>query len=119
MSYASIGSMVGGLSASAFVKCFVGDTPVLVGVEEQPYVAVTSTADQDEANSSIPWLAFGVASALAAKVVSGGGPEKKKSGIGSERWPVGEAVADSGPPELDVSQIDFADVCEELLCPQS
>jgi|GEM_PF-6933984 len=111
---ANFGSMAGGVAASRFVKCFVANTPVAIsyGSPINYYASPFSPAGD---TGSSTWLACGLASLVVASLVAG--DRKKRS---REIPPEDESNSEGTwwiekAPDLDVSELDFDDVCDELL----
>ena len=115
VSYASMGSMAGGLAASAFVKCFVAGTPVVVGLGHDTFYAQAIPVNPNEEQWSGVWLAAGIATLASAQLL---GDERRHKRRSRTRWldrALGLPVAKAEVPELDVCDLNFEEVCDELL----
>jgi len=93
--------------------CFVADTQVAVAqIPTANYFAGRSTETD---NGSGAWVACGLASIFGASVLMG---DRKKRSRQVSEWDELEAEGMwwiERDPDIDVSGLDFEDVCDELL----
>jgi hypothetical protein len=94
-------------------ECFVADTQVAVpSIFEARYFAGT-TLDTNDGSGS--WVACGLASLLGASVLLGDRKKRSRQIPEADEWDAEGLWWIERDPDLDVSELDFEDVCDELL----
>ena len=123
-SYAAIAAVWMALAASAkdsrgtralrklFGECFVTGTPVAVGVgHEMYYAGPTAIASEDDRWSGA-WLVAGIATLAATQML---GDERRHRRRWARSWLNQTFNLPSAEPEMDVCDLDFDEVCEDLM----
>lgn len=94
--------------------CFVAGTPVSIAMEFvslNPLIAIDRSFD----DGSNAWIACGLASMIAASLLAGDRKKRSRQIPDVDEWETEGQWWVADDPELDVSQVDFEDVCDELL----
>lgn len=93
--------------------CFVADTQVAVPDNYEGHFFAGYAPDPDDGSGS--WVACGLASLLGASVLLGDRKKRSRQIPDSNAWDAEGRWWIADDPDLDVSELDFEDVCDELL----